>query len=54
MNGSIARSLRQGIASRVSAIALAVAAPIVLADDTEDLARKAADPTASLMSLNLR
>jgi len=54
MKGSIARSLRQGIASRVSAIALAVAAPIVLADDTEELARKAADPTASLMSLNLR
>ena len=36
------------------AIAIAVAAPAGFADDTEELARKAADPTASLMSLNLR
>lgn len=54
MKDCIARSFRQRIAVGVSAIALAVAAPAVLADDTEELARKAADPTASLMSLNLR
>ncbi|MCC5861155.1 MAG: hypothetical protein JJT93_04500 [Gammaproteobacteria bacterium] len=54
MKECLARSFRQRIAAGVSAIALAVAAPAVLADDTEELARKAADPTASLMSLNLR
>ncbi len=54
MKGCIARSFRQRIAVGGSAIALAVAAPAVLADNTEELARKAADPTASLMSLNLR
>jgi len=54
MTGFVARSFRQSIASGVSAIALAVAAHALLADDTEELARKAADPTASLMSLNLR
>jgi hypothetical protein len=54
MKGFIARSFRQRIAVGVSVIALAVASPSVLADDTEELARKAVDPTASLMSLNLR
>nr|WP_296749452.1 hypothetical protein [Thioalkalivibrio sp.] len=54
MKECIARSFRQRIAVGGSAIALAVAAPAVLADNTEELARKAADPTASLMSLNLR
>ena len=54
MKGCIARSFRQRIAVGGSAIALAVAAPAVLADNTEELAKKAADPTASLMSINLR
>jgi len=49
-----ARSSRRSIAVGGLAIALAVAAPSVQADDAEELARKAADPTASLMSLNLR
>lgn len=54
MNGPVECFFRQGIAMGSLVIALAVATPHVLADDTEALAREAADPTASLMSLNLR
>ena len=54
MNRPVERFFRQGMTVGSLVIALAVATPPVLADDAEELARKAADPTASLMSLNLR
>lgn len=40
--------------SGLLATVLLVAAPAAFSDDSEDLARKVAEPTASLKSLNLR
>ncbi|MFO8152948.1 hypothetical protein [Thioalkalivibrio sp.] len=54
MKGFTSRAVRKGVSGGVLAVTLGTAAPAVLADDTEELARKTADPTASLMSLNLR
>jgi len=48
------RSAGNRVQGGVLAITLVVAAPAAFADSSEELARKAADPTASLMSLNLR
>lgn len=54
MKRPVERAFRQGLARGGLGVAIAVAAPSGFADDTEELARKAADPTASLMALNLR
>lgn len=54
MKKFIRRSFRKAISVGILAIMLGVAAPAAFSDQTEELARKAADPTASLMSLNLR
>ena len=54
VKGFISREVRKGISVGMLALAAGGAAPAAVGDDTEDLARKAADPTASLMSLNLR
>ena len=48
------RSAGKSVQGGVLAITLVVAAPAAFAGSSEELARKAADPTASLMSLNLR
>lgn len=54
IKGRFRRSFRKCLLVGVLAIMTGVAAPAAVADETEELARKAADPTASLMSLNLR
>ena len=54
VKGFISRAVRKGISVGMLALAAGGAAPAVVGDDTDDLARKAADPTASLMSLDLR
>jgi len=54
IRGCFRRSFRQGLFAGALAIMLGVAVPTAVAGETEELAKKAADPTASLMSLNLR
>ncbi|MCP1675650.1 hypothetical protein J2T57_002800 [Natronocella acetinitrilica] len=54
MRRPVGSTFRKGIAKAGLVIAIAITSPVGFADDSEELARKAADPTASLMSLNLR
>jgi hypothetical protein len=54
VKGFTRRSVGKGVRGGALAITLVVAAPTAFADQSEELARKAADPTASLMALNLR
>ena len=54
MRRPVGSTFRLGLAKAGLVIAIAITSPLGFADDSEELARKAADPTASLMSLNLR
>lgn len=54
VKGFIFQTARRDISAGLLALSVGGVAPAVVADNTEELAKKAADPTASLMSINLR